>query len=120
MLFLSRVFLWFEVAFELSIHWDRSELIPVGMVSNMDEMAAELRCRVGSLPTTYLGFPLGVAHKSMVVWEGGGGKAEKKRLTCCKISYLSKGGRTTLIISTLSNMSIYLMSLVRMPKICGY
>ena len=57
-LFLSWVFLWFEAAFELSINWDRSELTSVGMVSNMDELAAELRFRVGSLPTAYLGLHL--------------------------------------------------------------
>ena len=60
MLFLSWVFLWFEVASGLSINWDKSELISVVMVTNMDELVAELGCQVRSLPTTYLGLPLGL------------------------------------------------------------
>ena len=50
-------------------------------MSNMDELAAKLRCRVGSLPTTYLGLPLGAAHKLMAVWEGVEERL-RKRLAC--------------------------------------
>ena len=114
MLFLIWVFLWFEVASGLSINWDKSELILVGMVSNMNELAAELGCWVGSLPTTYLGLLLGVAHKSMAVREGVEERL-RKRLACWKRSYLSKGG-ITLIRSMLSSMPIYLMCLLRMLK----
>ena len=115
MLFLIWVFLWFEVASGLSINWDKSELILVGMVSNMNELAAELGCRGGSLPTTYLGLLLGVAHKLMAVREGVEERL-RKRLACWKRSYLSKGGRITLIRSMLSSMPIYLMCLLRMLK----
>ena len=38
---------------------DLSELIPVGRVENVDDLACELGCKVGSLPSTYLGMSLG-------------------------------------------------------------
>ena len=39
-----------------------------------------------------------------------------RRFAMWKRQYISKGGRTTLIQSTLSNLPIYFMSLLRMPS----
>ncbi|XP_034681036.1 uncharacterized protein LOC117910970 [Vitis riparia] len=56
---------WFEAASGLRINLAKSELIPVGEIDNIEEMAVELGCRVGSLPWSgpygrsplpYLGF----------------------------------------------------------------
>lgn len=45
-------YLWVEDNF------GNSELVPVGNVPNMDELAIVMSCRVGQLPMTYLGLPL--------------------------------------------------------------
>ena len=45
-------------------------MIPVGNVQNVEEFVEVLGCKVGSLPTTYLGLPLGAPYKSNRVWEG--------------------------------------------------
>ena len=45
----------FEAFSRLRINLSKSEIIPVGRVSNVETLAVELRCGVGSLPTTYLG-----------------------------------------------------------------
>lgn len=39
----------------------KSELVPVGNVPNMDELANVMSCRVGQLPMAYLGLPLSSA-----------------------------------------------------------
>ena len=57
--------MWFEVISRLKVNLDKSELILVGNVDNVEELASELGCKVGSLPSLYLGMPLGAPFKSM-------------------------------------------------------
>ncbi|RVW19996.1 LINE-1 retrotransposable element ORF2 protein [Vitis vinifera] len=113
--FLSWILAWFEAASGLRINLAKSELIPVGEVEEIEEMAVELGCRVGSLPNVYLGLPLGVPHKASSMWDGVEEKM-RRRLALWKRQYISKGGRVTLIKSTLASMPIYQLSLFRMPK----
>ncbi|RVW79102.1 hypothetical protein CK203_048195 [Vitis vinifera] len=68
--YLSWLLMWFEAVSGLRINLKKSELIPVGRVENMDDLAWEFGCRLGSLPTTYLGMPLGAPFKSVTVWDG--------------------------------------------------
>ena len=94
----------------------KSVLIPVGEVEEIEEMAMELGCRVGSLPTVYLGLPLGAHHKAIFMWNGVEERM-RRRLAQWKRQYISKGERITLIKSTLANMPIDHLSLFQMPKI---
>ncbi|RVW99041.1 Transposon TX1 uncharacterized 149 kDa protein [Vitis vinifera] len=43
----------------LKINLEKSELIPVGRVNDIEGLALELGCKVGGLPSCYLGLPLG-------------------------------------------------------------
>ena len=81
----------------------------------MEELAVELGCRVGSLPSQYLGLPLGVLNRAPYMWDGVEERV-RRRLALWKRQYISKGGRVTLIKSTLASMPIYQMSIFRMPK----
>ena len=84
--------MWFEACSGLKINLEKSELIPIGDVHNMEEFAKVLGCKVGTLPTIYLGLPLGAPYKSSRVWE----RVEErfqKRLALWKRQYFSKGGR---------------------------
>ncbi|KAG2687140.1 hypothetical protein I3760_09G038400 [Carya illinoinensis] len=63
---------------------------------------------------TYLGLPLGSASRASAVWDSVIKKIER-RLAGWKRLYLSKGGRTTLIKSTLSNLPTYFLSLFPIP-----
>ena len=112
---LSWILIWFEAASGLRINLAKSEIIPVGEVEEILEMAAELGCRVGSLPSQYLGLPLGVPNRASSMWDGVEEKV-RRRLALWKRQYISKGGRITLIKSTLASMPIYQMSIFRMPK----
>ncbi|RVW34350.1 Transposon TX1 uncharacterized 149 kDa protein [Vitis vinifera] len=93
-----------------------SEIIPVGEVDDIEELAVELGCRVGSLPSQYLGLPLGAPNKASSVWDGVEERV-RRRLALWKRQFISKGGRITLIKSTLASIPIYQMSFFRMPKI---
>ncbi|KAL6342305.1 hypothetical protein AAG906_007519 [Vitis piasezkii] len=81
---LSWAFMWFEAISGLKINLDKSELIPVGEVSNAEELARVI--------------------------------SKKKKLAMWKRRYLSKGGRLTLIKSTLSSLPIYFISLFVIPR----
>ena len=54
---------WFEVLSGLNINLEKSSLLPVGKVDDVEGLAFELGCNIGSLPTEYLGLPLGAKHK---------------------------------------------------------
>ena len=56
--------MWFEAISGLKINLHKSEPILVGVVPNFEDLARVLGCKVGSLPSCYLGLPLGVAFKS--------------------------------------------------------
>ena len=117
--YLSWILMWFEVLSGLKINLNKREVIPIGTVDNVEELASELGCKVGSLPTPYLGLPLGAKHKALGVWDSIEERF-RKRLASLKIQYISKGGRATLIRSTLSSLPIYYLSLFRMPqKVCA-
>ena len=62
--------MWFEAISGLSINLNKSEILSVGRVENVQVLASELGCKVGSLPSIYLGLPLGAPHKSVAVWDG--------------------------------------------------
>ncbi|RVW41216.1 Retrovirus-related Pol polyprotein from type-1 retrotransposable element R2 [Vitis vinifera] len=67
---LSWILFWFEAASGLRINLAKSEIIPVGDVEDILELAAELGGRVGSLPSHYLGLPLGVPNRATSMWDG--------------------------------------------------
>ena len=93
----------------------KSEIVPVGELRNIQSLANILQCGVGSLPMTYLGMPLGTLYKTPSIWNPILERMEKK-LSGWKRLYLSKGGRLTLLKSTLSSLPTYYLSLFTIPK----
>ena len=93
----------FEAVTGLKVNLSKSEMVPVGVVDSMTSLANILCCRVGALPMLYLGMPLGAPYKSSSVWNSVLEKIER-RLASWQTLYLSKGGRLTLLKSTLSSL----------------
>uniref|UniRef100_A0A2N9GTP0 Endonuclease/exonuclease/phosphatase domain-containing protein n=1 Tax=Fagus sylvatica TaxID=28930 RepID=A0A2N9GTP0_FAGSY len=52
----------------LKINLGKSELVPVGNVTNVMELAAVWGCKVAALPIIYLGLPLGSSFKDKTIW----------------------------------------------------
>ena len=67
--YLSWTFMWFEAISGLKVNLNKIEAIPVGEGIPMETLAAVLGCKIGSLPTSYLGLPLGAPYKSIRVWD---------------------------------------------------
>ena len=119
MLFLHLILSWFEIISGLKINLDKSDLFPMGVVPNFEMLVDMLGCKQGSLPMKYLDLPLSAKWKDRAVWNPIIEKVER-RLTGWKRLYLSKGGRLTLIKSTLSNLPTYHLSLFPIPADMAY
>ena len=61
MTYMSWILAWFEALFGLRINLNKGSLMPMGRVENGENLVLELGCKIGSLPTEYLG--LGVCIK---------------------------------------------------------
>ena len=84
-------------------------------MEDLEILAFELGYKTRTLPTTYLGLPLGMRCNVVSIWDGVEERFRRK-LANWKRQYISKGGRLTLIRSTMSNLPIYIMSLFYLPK----
>jgi hypothetical protein len=116
---LRRVFTWFEVISGLKVNLQKSEMVPVGDVPNLEDLVAVLGCKSAALPMIYLGLPLGAKYNSKMIWNPIIEKMERK-LGGWKRMYLSKGGKLILIKSTLSNLPTYFLSLFHLPADVAY
>ncbi|RVX13461.1 hypothetical protein CK203_021022 [Vitis vinifera] len=96
------------------VNRDKSKVIPVGSIESLKEGVSVMGCKVGKLPTSYLGLPLGASFKSSRVCDVVEERF-RKRLFLWKRQYLSKWGRLTLIKSTLLSLPTYFMSLFVIP-----
>ena len=110
MLILRMVLIWFEAVSSLKVNLGKSKLVAVGTIHNIELLVAVLGCKQGPLPMKYLGLPFGAKFKDKTIWNPILEKMERK-LAGWKKLYLSKGGRVTLIKSTLSNLPTYFLSL---------
>ena len=113
-LYVQMLLLCFEAMTGLKVNALKSEMVPIGEVPNVHVLAKILGCRIGSLPMTYLGMPLGASHKSPTIWNPILERIERK-LAGWKKMYLSKGRRLTLLKSTLASLPTYFLSLFTIP-----
>ena len=115
MTYLSWLLMWFDATSGLKVNFAKSEIIPVERVDNVEALALEIGCKIGVLPSFYLSLSLGAHHNSVTIWDNIEERFQKK-LALWKRQYISKGGRLTLLRSTLSRLPICHMSLFRLPR----
>ena len=110
LLHICMVLIFFEAITGLKVNIRKSKIASVGEVGNLDALARILYRKVGCLPMSYLGMPLGAHYKDSSIWNPIIERMEKK-LSSWKLLYLSKRGRLTLLKSTLSSLPTYYLSL---------
>jgi len=70
----------FQAFTSLKVNVGKSEIVPIGEVSNIQTLANILQCRMGSLPMIYLGMPLGTSYKTTSIQNPILERMEKKLL----------------------------------------
>ena len=69
---------------------DKSEILPVGRVENLEVLALEVGCKVGRLPTSYLGIPFGGESQVRDFLGWGGREISEKTCHVEKAIYLQR------------------------------
>ncbi|KAA0034017.1 LINE-1 retrotransposable element ORF2 protein [Cucumis melo var. makuwa] len=106
----------FEKASGLKINLTKSVMVPVNVSwPRALECASSWDISCHTLPLTYLGVPLGGNPKSKLFLRNIEDRIQKK-LSNWKYAHISKGGRLTLIKSTLSSLPIYQLSVFQAPS----
>uniref|UniRef100_A0A2N9J584 UBC core domain-containing protein n=1 Tax=Fagus sylvatica TaxID=28930 RepID=A0A2N9J584_FAGSY len=65
LLYICMVLTCFEAVTGLKVNMNKSEMVPIGEVVGLEDLAELLSCHVGSLPFQYLGMPLGASYKAL-------------------------------------------------------
>ena len=86
-------------------------MVLVCEVHNLDVLVGLLGCRHSSLPLKYFGLPLGAKFKELSIWNPILEKMEQRPVRWKRL-YLSKGGKVTLVKSTLSSLPTYFLSIL--------
>ncbi|XP_070049354.1 uncharacterized protein [Nicotiana tomentosiformis] len=69
---------WIKGISGLHINWKKSHMYPINVVPDMEQLSLILGGVIGSLPSIYLGMPLGAKSKSKEIWNTVIEKCEKK------------------------------------------
>ncbi|XP_059623114.1 uncharacterized protein LOC132266277 [Cornus florida] len=113
--YLICVLVYFQTVSGLKVNMGKSVLVHVGEVQEVASLAAVIGCGTSSFLISYLGLPLGDSSRSVGSWNPVIKRFER-RLAGWKKQYLSKGGKVTLVKSTLSNLPTYFLSLFQIPS----
>ncbi|GKE72148.1 RNA-directed DNA polymerase, eukaryota, partial [Tanacetum coccineum] len=101
---------------DLKINVGKSNMYGMGVsLDEITNMAASTGCAAGNLPFNYLGITNGASMETKGRWDDIVQRF-KNRLSKWKANMLCVGGRLTLIKSVLGSLSIYYMSLFRVPE----
>ncbi|KAJ9567589.1 hypothetical protein OSB04_003555 [Centaurea solstitialis] len=113
---LIRILKCFELCSGLSINLSKSSLLGISVPNEeVQRVALGLNCKVGSVPFTYLGIPVGENMSKASAWQPIIDKF-KSRLSSWKAKHLSVGGRLCLIKSVLGGLGNYFFSIYKAPN----
>ncbi|XP_057748011.1 uncharacterized protein LOC130967212 [Arachis stenosperma] len=106
----------FELMSELSINFDKSNLISINCEQEwVTNMCVLLGCAEVALPVRYLGTALGAKPRLVETWKPIIDKVEDK-LSLWKAKSLNKADKLVLIKSVFNSLPVYYLNLYKMPK----
>ncbi|RVX10470.1 putative ribonuclease H protein [Vitis vinifera] len=115
MMTLKNVLLVFGHISGLKVNLDKSNIYGINLEQNhLSRLAEMLDCKASGWPILYLGLPLGGNPKTSGFWDPVIERISR-RLDGWQKTYLSFGGRITLIQSCLTHMPCYFLSLFKIP-----
>jgi hypothetical protein len=104
------VFLLFELAPGLKVHFHKSQVITFNVDEiRQQDIASFLGCRIGTIPFIYLGLLIGGNHKRLSVWQSVVEKA-RRRLSGWASKNLFLEGRIVCVKIVLTALSIFYLS----------
>nr|XP_040245306.1 uncharacterized protein LOC120964586 [Aegilops tauschii subsp. strangulata] len=111
---LKDMLLTFQQSTGLKVNFAKSSMIPLNMSNEeADRLAAILGCKIGQLPFTYLGLPLGTTRPRIVDLMPLVDNLER-RLTASS-SMLNQGSRLQLLTSVLTSLPLYFLCTLNIP-----
>ncbi|XP_058731299.1 uncharacterized protein LOC131603066 [Vicia villosa] len=106
----------FELASGLKINFHKSQLFGINVQQTwLEEAALVLNCRVGSLPFSYLGLPIGSNPRRLGMWRPVVDTVRQK-LFKWNNKHLSIDGRVVLLKSVLYALPVYFHSFFKAPS----
>ncbi|KAJ9697646.1 hypothetical protein PVL29_006989 [Vitis rotundifolia] len=112
---LKSLLLVFGQVSELKVNLDKSNLLGINLHQNhLSRLALLLDCKASDWPLLYLGLPLGGNPTACGFWDPVVERISR-RLDGWQKTYLSFGGKITLVHSCLSNIPSYFLSLFKIP-----
>ncbi|KAK2662855.1 hypothetical protein Ddye_001429 [Dipteronia dyeriana] len=112
----KRILRCFELASGLKINYHKSCFVKFGKKDPSNDMwAAAFRCIRSSLPINHLGLSLGGNLRKEATWKVFINRIQQ-RMAPWKRNLISKGGRLVLIKAVFSNLSMYFMTVFRIPS----
>lgn len=113
---IKKILILFHLSSGLKVNFHKSSMIGIHTSEEWIKQAAEaFQCKIGSLPFSYLGLPIGGNANQSSLWDPILIKI-RNRLSTWRGKMLSFGGRITLIKASLSCLPMYYMSLFPAPK----
>ena len=113
---LRAALLLFEAMSGFKVNFHKSLLVGVNVSESwLNEATSMLGCKVGKVPFSYLGLPVGGDLRHLMFWEPVLDRI-KKRLSRWRSKFLSFGGFLVLLKFDMSSLPIYAISFFRAPS----
>jgi len=106
----------FEMILGLKVNFTKSNIYGINVSTKFLSATAEfLYCKIGTVPFTYLGLPVGANHMHLLTWQPLKNSFHKK-LSSWKNRFLSIGGKVVLLNMVLNSLPSLTLSFMKLPK----